>query len=317
MRRPQAAIGAASVPNRVSHISNETVALRLDEIAELLANQRANPFRVRAYHRAAATLRNLDAPVAEILATGGVDALDRLPGIGSSLARSIRDVLRLGYSPMLHRLRGDLDPVRLFATIPGIGERTAVRLYDDLNLETLADLEAAAHDGRLTREAGFGQKRLSAVRSALADRLGRVWTPSASTAPSVAELLDVDREYREAAAADRLPKIAPRRFNPSGERWLPILHTTRGQRHYTALFSNTARAHRLGRTHDWVVVYADRADGDGQWTIVTAMGGPLKGRRIVRGREAECQGRGRDINGRRSGSLPFAPVSESPGAVRS
>ena len=66
---------------------------------------------------------------------------------------------------------------------------------------------------------------------------------------------------------------------------MPILHTHRGKRHYTVLFSNTARAHELGTTHDWVVIYRD---GDGQWTVVTALFGDLKGRRIVRGREAEC-----------------------------
>ena len=84
-------------------------------------------------------------------------------------------------------------------------------------------------------------------------------------------------------------KIAPRRFNPSHVAWLPILHTTRGRRHYTALFSNTARAHQLARTDDWVVIYWDDGRGERQATVVTATGGPLKGRRIVRGREAECE----------------------------
>jgi putative hydrolase len=104
----------------------------------------------------------------------------------------------------------------------------------------------------------------------------------------VAELLDIDREYREKAAADRLPRIAPRRFNPTGEAWLPILHTDRDDRHYTALFSNTARAHELGMTDDWVVIYRDDRRSDGQWTVITSRFGQLEGRRIVRGREAEC-----------------------------
>ena len=49
--------------------------------------------------------------------------------------------------------------------------------------------------------------------------------------PTLAELLEVDEEYRYAAAADKLKKIAPRRFNPAGEAWLPVLHTTRSGRH--------------------------------------------------------------------------------------
>ena len=104
---------------------NESTAARLDEMASLLASQGASPFRVQAYRRGASVVRRLKEPVSEILAAGGVAALERLPGIGQSLARSIRDIVRFGYSPMLQRLRGDIDPVRLLASVPGIGRRTA------------------------------------------------------------------------------------------------------------------------------------------------------------------------------------------------
>ena len=67
-----------------------------------------------------------------------------------------------------------------------------------------------------------------------------------------------------------------------------MLHTVRGENHYSALFSNTARAHELGMTNDWVVIYRDDDGGTGQWTVVTARYGELQGKRIVRGREAEC-----------------------------
>lgn len=268
---------------------NATIAVRLDEVAALLQEQGANPFRVRAYRRGAAAVRRLPTSVTDILDRQGLEGLERLPGIGITLARTIRDIVRFGYSPMLERMRGDLDPVHLLATIPGIGRRIAARLHDELGLETLEDLEAAAYDGRLTNLAGFGPKRLAAVRAVLAQRLGRVRLPGAGgRQPGVAELLDVDREYREKAAADRLPRIAPKRFNPDGRRWLPVLHTARGPRHYTVLFSNTERAHRLGKTDDWVVIYGDRGRSDGQWTVVTTPGGPLAGRRVVRGRENEC-----------------------------
>ena len=99
----------------------------------------------------------------------------------------------------------------------------------------------------------------------------------------------MDREYREKAAAGSLRAIAPRRFNPTGEAWLPVLHTQRGPRHYTALFSNTARAHQLGKTHDWVILYFDDGGGERQHTVITAQRDTLKGKRIVRGRESECE----------------------------
>ncbi|HEY7515767.1 MAG TPA: helix-hairpin-helix domain-containing protein, partial [Vicinamibacteria bacterium] len=105
---------------------NDPIAERLDEVAQILEEQRANPFRVRAYRRAAATLRALRRPAAEVLDEGDLPALEAIPGIGESLARAIRDLVRTGQLPMLERLRGESDPVALFLTVPGIGRRTAV-----------------------------------------------------------------------------------------------------------------------------------------------------------------------------------------------
>jgi hypothetical protein len=116
-----------------------------------------------------------------------------------------------------------------------------------------------------------------------------VGRPTKKTAePSIAEILEIDREYLQKSRQGLLPIIAPRRFNPRHEKWLPILHANREDRHYTALFSNTPRAHQLGKTSDWVVIYYDGTRGERQCTVITAMYGPLSGRRIVRGREAEC-----------------------------
>jgi DNA polymerase (family X) len=108
--------------------------------------------------------------------------------------------------------------------------------------------------------------------------------------PPVALLLDVDREYRAKAAAGRLPLIAPRRFNPQGKAWLPVLHATHGDWHFTALFSNTVRAHELGRVRDWVLIFFYDSDHhEQQCTVVTEHRGALTGMRVVRGREAECR----------------------------
>jgi putative hydrolase len=270
---------------------NDDVASRLDEVARLLAEQSANPFQVRAYERAAATVRRLDRPVSEILDQQGLEGLRALPGVGESIARAIRDLLAHGRLAMLERLRGESEPTKLLCSVPGIGRVLADRLYHDLGIETLEDLEAAAHDGRLAQLLGFGPKRLAGIRDTLAHRLQRIKPPADARngTPTVEEILNVDREYREEAAAGRLVKIAPRRFNPARVAWLPVLHTMRGRRHYTALFSNTALAHRLGRTDDWVIVYWDNGRGERQCTVVTADRGPLKGQRIVRGREAETE----------------------------
>ncbi len=108
--------------------------------------------------------------------------------------------------------------------------------------------------------------------------------------PPVALLLDIDRTYRAGAVAGTLQMVAPRRFNPDGKAWLPVLHTERPGWHVTALYSNTDRAHELGRVNDWVVLYAeDDTHREHQYTVVTASRGALVGQRVVRGREAECR----------------------------
>jgi hypothetical protein len=271
-------------------LPNEPIAQRLDEVARLLNEQGANLYRVQAWRRAAMNVRRLPVPIAQIYEHEGTDGLRKLPGIGDRIAIALRDLIVTGKLPMLDRLRGEMDPVEILTSVPGIGRVQARRLHHDLGIDSLEDLEAAAHDGRLGSVAGLGEKRITGIMDSLASRLGRIRQPDSGLADEVPveELLDVDREYREGAEAGKLRRIAPRRFNPKGEDWLPILHTQRGDRHYTALFSNTARAHELGKTRDWVVVYWDGKPGERQSTIVTAYQGPLRGRRAVRGREPEC-----------------------------
>ena len=270
---------------------NQRVTERLREAAELLEQQQANPFRVGAYRRAAETVAALDEDVATLLEREGIEGLDALPGIGPVLAQAIAQMVRTGRWAQLERLRGAVAPEQLFQSIPGLGPELARRLHEHLDVDTLEALELAAHDGRLEQVPGIGPRRAAMLRATLAGMLARTRRARHQRAvePGVDLLLEVDREYREKAERGALPKIAPRRFNPSGEAWLPILHTERGDWGFTALFSNTALAHELGRVRDWVVIYFHKDSGpEGQRTVVTESRGPLAGRRVVRGREAEC-----------------------------
>ena len=274
---------------------NVRIAERLRQAAELLQAQGANPFRVGAYRRAADTVEQFRGSLRDLFAAEGRAGLDALPNIGAGIASAIAEMLERGRWSQLDRLRGSLDPMTLFRTVPGIGPEFAQRIHDVLGVETLEALEVACHEGRLEQVPGLGRRRVAAIRAALAATLGKSRPLSRSAAqpavePHVATLLDVDREYREKAQSDALPKIAPRRFNPRSETWLAVLHTSRGDWHFTALFSNTSRAHELGRTSDWVVLYFNDNDhAERQRTVVTEQRGPLAGRRVVRGREQECR----------------------------
>lgn len=280
-----------------SALTNAQIAGELDEVAGLLESHGANPFRVRAYRTAAETIRKLETSLVQLAEDQGIDGLLELPGIGRSLAHTLAHLAHSGRLPMLERLRGENAPERLFTTVADIGPKLAQRIHDTLAIETLSELSAAAQDGRLARVHGMGDKRIQAVREALAGRFRQTATvqnkPDRSSAeaiesPPVEELLDIDRQYRQLARQGKLPRIAPRRFNPTGEAWLPVLHTERAGRHYTALYSNTARAHEMGTTHDWVVIYCEDDEHGGSWTVVTANFGALRGRRVIRGREADC-----------------------------
>ena len=279
---------------RRSSSFNDEVARQFRVAADLLEAQRADPFRVAAYRRAASAVETMTVSVADIYRRQGVAGLVEVPTIGRTLAMAIADLVERGRWRWLERLQGELDPESLLATVAGIGPGLAARIHQELGIETLEDLEVAAHDGRLARVDGFGPKRVQSVIDSLAGRLRRGRSAGASAGaaawqPSTEELLDVDREYRDRASAGALPTIAPLRFNPTHEDWLPILHTARDDRHYTAMFSNTARAHELGRTDDWVVIYAE-GPSDGQWTVVTETRGPRAGMRVIRGREADVRG---------------------------
>jgi hypothetical protein len=276
--------------------SNREIADILEQIGLLLESQGANPHRVRAYRVAAGQIRDTEKPVARLVVEKGAEYLERLPGIGRALAGTIKEIVRSGSSGMLERLQGEMPPVRLFSSIPGIGPRMAEQIVDELDLHSLEELEVAAHDGRLQSLRGFGPKRVRSVRDTLQtmlDRSVRYRTQRgrlkpAEEGPSVSLLLEMDARYRKLAEEDRLKKIAPRRFNPEQKAWLPIMHQEAEGWSFTLLFSNTHRAHELGKTHDWVVIYFSGREEEGQHTVVTAGSGPLKGKRIVRGREQEC-----------------------------
>lgn len=276
------------------HAFNHEVAKKLREIAALLNTQHANPFRCNAYLHAADTLDNMPQDIAELMQAQGIQGLIALPAIGEGIARSIYEYIATGRMSRLENLKGAADPVALFRSIPTIGRALAERIHDTLHVESLEALENAVRGGQLARVEGLGAKRREAIETWLQQHLDQQRRRPESmrqddVMPAVTLILKVDEEYRSKARDGSLPAITPRRFNPRNKAWLPILHTTYDHWHFTALYSNTARAHNLNRVHDWVVIYFyDDHHREGQQTVVTETHGKLKGKRVVRGREPEC-----------------------------
>jgi len=311
---------------------NEHIAGELDRVAELLDLHQEERYRARSYRRAARSIREADEPVAELVAERGEEWLRSLPGVGEKLARAILEIVETGGLALLDRLADDASRDAPFTRLPGLREDEAARIHAALGIETLEELEQAAHHGLLGQVEGLGGERVEAIRAALERLLGRAAacrrdrmgvpaagsqfagqtaTPPSGRAegtrprrtplkrigptppgeePPVALLLELDAEYRAKAEAGQLRRIAPRRLNPEGEKWLPIMKAQREGWRFTALFSNTERAHEMGKTHEWVVLYYRCGAGpEDQCTVITVSRGPLRGKRIVRGREEECR----------------------------
>ena len=184
--------------------TNVELADVLGQMAELLVKRgEPNPYRVQAYLQASAMLRDLDTPAVELYGLGGREALTELPGIGVALAQHLADYIERGRIGLRDRLLASDDPAALLATVPGIGDALAARLVES-GIRTLTDLERASHDGRLAEMAGFGPRRLEAVRLQLNSILNRSARKRARRVRRQMARISALRHHREEAEASEI-----------------------------------------------------------------------------------------------------------------
>ena len=132
---------------------NQQIAALFRSIADLLATQRANPYRVRAYRRGADALLALEEDVAEIAKR---KALEEIEGIGIDLSEKIEEFLRTGRIQTLEALKTPLpDQVRNWVQLPGFSESLVAYIYGRLNIATLPDLEQLVRSHMLRTIPGF------------------------------------------------------------------------------------------------------------------------------------------------------------------
>ncbi len=144
-----------------------------EEIADLLEIQGANPFRVRAYRNGARTLETLSQPIESLLTTEKA-RLEDLPAIGKDLAAKIRELYETGKLESLEELKQEVPGTLIeIMNIPGLGPKRARQLWDGLGITTLAELEAAARDGRLDELPGFGKTLESRIIKGIEDLKAR------------------------------------------------------------------------------------------------------------------------------------------------
>ena len=138
-------------------VHNAEIAEMFSRLAELLEIQGANPFRIRAYRKAAQTIEGLPHSVTSMLAEGA--DLSELPGIGEDLAAKIQEIVETGHLALLEQVSSQL-PGQLaeLAKIPGLGPKRVKMLYDTLGIQDLKGLAKAARTGQIRQLHGFGAK---------------------------------------------------------------------------------------------------------------------------------------------------------------
>jgi len=133
--------------------NNQQVATLFRSIADLLATQRANPYRVRAYRRGADALLALEEDIAEVAKR---QELEEIEGIGKDLSEKIQEFLRTGTIQAYELLKTPLpDEVKGWATLPGLSESLVSYLYARLGITTLPALEQLVRSHMLRTAPGF------------------------------------------------------------------------------------------------------------------------------------------------------------------
>jgi len=142
------------------------VAGLLREYAQRTALRGGNPYRSKAYSRAADSLAALAVPLHMLVSE---QRLTEIPGVGQAIADIISKLHRTGTHPSLEKLRKEIpEGVLETLTVPGLRPEKALRLYKDLGITALAELEAAAKDDRIKKAKGLGSSLQSKILQNLA-----------------------------------------------------------------------------------------------------------------------------------------------------
>lgn len=142
--------------NESHELTNLELARAMEDIAVLLALKKENPFKLRAYERAARALQTLSEPASKLLAEGTLEAL---PGVGEAIGQKLTELITTGKLDYLEKLRAEFPPGLLeIANLQGFGPKRAAQIYQELGITTIEQLQAAAANGELRQLAGFGEK---------------------------------------------------------------------------------------------------------------------------------------------------------------
>ena len=237
---------------------NAEVAERFDLLADLLELEGAESFRVLAYRRAATRMRETSASVAQLALDGRAKELQ---GIGKTIEEKIVQVVETGDIDALAKRRALVPPdVVAFMHLPGLGPKTAARIWHELGITTLAGLKEAAEAERLRTLAGLGAKSEEKILKALAFQAENPDTGRRLLGDGLPAVQAVVATLREHPAAVAVSEAGSVRRRKETFRDLDIIATATDPAELTSYFTQL----------DWVVEVVAR--GDTKATVVSREG---------------------------------------------
>ena len=192
-------------------MTNAQIAARLQEIAAYMEFDGEPFFKIKAYERAARSVDDAETPARELLDAG---TIGELSGVGKAIAQKIDDIDRTGTCKYLEELRAKYPATILeLLSVPGIGTKTAISLYRELGVHSLAELRAAVDDGSIAKLPRLGEKSIEKLRLSLSQvakrtkrmRLGDAWP----LARAIVEAMAAHPAAADVTAAGSLRRMEP------------------------------------------------------------------------------------------------------------
>jgi DNA polymerase (family 10) len=181
---------------------NAEVVAMLEETADLMEIAGENPFKARAYRRAADAIAALKEPVEELVRT---KRLNQIEGVGESIARDITEFLQKGTTTRLEQLRQKYPPqLRKLLEIQGVGPRTVAMLFERLGIATVDELEAAAKAGKLTKLPGMGEQKVRNILEGI-----QLWRQQQGRVPLHIALAIAERIVAQLRELPQVEQILP------------------------------------------------------------------------------------------------------------
>jgi len=237
---------------------NADIADQFDLLADLLELEGAESFRVLAYRRAATRMRETSGSVAQLALEGKAK---ELPGIGKTIEEKIVQIVETGEIDALAKKRAGVPPeVVDFMHLPGLGPKTAARIWKELGVTTLADLKTAAEQERLRTLAGLGAKSEEKILKALAFQAENPDTGRRLLGIGLPAVQEAVAALREHPAAVHVSEAGSVRRRKETFRDLDVIATATDPAALTAYFTELP----------WVLEVA--AHGDTKATVVSSDG---------------------------------------------